>query len=402
MQRNRELNQNKERLGIREETTTSNLIETIQEARRQVEICNACRYCEGYCSVFPAITRERMFMDGDITQLANLCHNCRGCYHACQYTEPHEFALNLPKVLAEVRQGSWQDHAFPQVFAKAFHRSGFAIALAAVIGFAVLMWIVSILKPNDGLGFYSVMSHNVMVALFIPAFLLPLFAVAISIKRYWQTIGGGLITFQDGLMAFASVAKMKNLSGGHGDGCNFENEDEFSNHRRWLHQCVMYGFLLCFAATSVGTLMHYFLNLPAPYDLISFPKFFGISGGILLSIGTLGMAWLKLKAERFLSDKTAWSGEMGFIFLLFFVSTSGLVLYVLGGTQWMAELLVLHLGGVLAFFLLIPYSKMVHGFFRLASLLKDEQIKRLSFEQSVNTKMIKKTQEKQLKASLGK
>ncbi len=46
--------------------------------------------------VFPAITRERAFADGDITQLANLCHNCRGCYYACQYTEPHEFALNLP------------------------------------------------------------------------------------------------------------------------------------------------------------------------------------------------------------------------------------------------------------------------------------------------------------------
>ena len=25
----------------------------IQEARRQVEICNACRYCEGYCRSFP-------------------------------------------------------------------------------------------------------------------------------------------------------------------------------------------------------------------------------------------------------------------------------------------------------------------------------------------------------------
>jgi hypothetical protein len=30
----------------------------IAEARRQVEICNACRYCEGYCAVFPAINRS--------------------------------------------------------------------------------------------------------------------------------------------------------------------------------------------------------------------------------------------------------------------------------------------------------------------------------------------------------
>ena len=47
----------------------------IDEARRQVEICNACRYCEGYCSVFPAMTRQAEFAAGDITHLANLCHN---------------------------------------------------------------------------------------------------------------------------------------------------------------------------------------------------------------------------------------------------------------------------------------------------------------------------------------
>ena len=104
--------------------------ELIQEARRQIEICNACRYCEGYCSVFPAINRNRMFTDGDVTQLANLCHNCRGCYYACQFTEPHEFALNLPGALAQVRHGSWQEFAFPSTFAKAFHKSGVAIAAA--------------------------------------------------------------------------------------------------------------------------------------------------------------------------------------------------------------------------------------------------------------------------------
>ena len=31
----------------------------LREAERQAEICNACRYCEGYCSVFPALHRNR-------------------------------------------------------------------------------------------------------------------------------------------------------------------------------------------------------------------------------------------------------------------------------------------------------------------------------------------------------
>ena len=76
----------------------------IREARRQAEICNACRYCEGFCSVFPALHRERAFSDGDIAHLANLCHDCRGCYYACQYAAPHEFDLNLPQALSNVRQ----------------------------------------------------------------------------------------------------------------------------------------------------------------------------------------------------------------------------------------------------------------------------------------------------------
>jgi ferredoxin len=112
----------------------------LQEARRQAEICNACRYCEGYCSVFPALHAERAFSDGDLTQLANLCHNCRGCYYACQYTAPHEFDLNLPQALANVRQDSWEDLAFPQAAGRAFQKNGVAIAVATVIGFALLFW----------------------------------------------------------------------------------------------------------------------------------------------------------------------------------------------------------------------------------------------------------------------
>ncbi len=345
--------------------------EPIIEARRQLQICNACRYCEGYCSVFPAVHRERAYSDGDVSQLANLCHNCRGCYYACQYTEPHEFALNLPKVLAEVREESWENHAQPARLAKAFQRSGVAIAAAVIGCFALMIWAARSIGSGGGDGFYAVLSHNAMVAIFVPAFILPLILVASSLRSYWRAIGGGPFGVQDIVSALASAAQMRNLAGGHGDGCNFEDEDRFSNARRWYHQAVMYGFLLCFAATSVATFMHYLLDLPAPYGPFSLPKLLGVSGGVLLSLGTLGLALLKLKGKRHLSDVRVWGGEMAFIVLLFFVSTTGLVLYALGNSEWLNELLSVHLGSVLAFFLLTPYSKMVHGFFRLAALTKE-------------------------------
>jgi len=79
------------------------------------------------------MTRQKSFADGDLVQLANLCHNCRGCYYACQYTEPHEFALNLPAALAEVRVESWERHARPQAFARIFQTHGAAVAGLGVV-----------------------------------------------------------------------------------------------------------------------------------------------------------------------------------------------------------------------------------------------------------------------------
>ncbi|MEM8580157.1 MAG: tricarballylate utilization 4Fe-4S protein TcuB [Pseudomonadota bacterium] len=350
----------------------------LQEARRQAEICNACRYCEGYCSVFPALHRERSFTDGDITQLANLCHNCRGCYYACQYTEPHEFALNLPKALAEVRQDSWKSFAWPRRFAKLFDTSGVAIGAGFVLAFTILFVLAQAVRPESGDGFYAYMSHGLMVAVFAPAFLLPLAALAVSLRSYWRAVGGGAPALADVWAACRSAGRMKNLEGGHGDGCNFEEEDRFSHARRHFHQATLYGFLMCFASTSSGTVLHYGFGMEAPYGLFSLPKLFGVPGGILLCIGTAGLAWLKTQADRNLGAPKVWGGEMAFVLLLFAVSATGLALYAATGKAMVSWLLPVHLATVLTFFLLTPYSKMAHGFFRMAALTKEAATQRAS------------------------
>ena len=164
---------------------------------------------------------------------------------------------------------------------------------------------------------------------------------------------------------------MQNLKGGHGEGCNFEDEDRFSHARRHFHQATLYGFLLCFASTSSGTVLHYGFGLEAPYSFFSLPKLFGVPGGILLCIGTAGLAWLKTKADPNLGAPKSWGGEMAFVLLLFAVSATGLLLYALTGTSAVSLLLPIHLATVLTFFLLTPYSKMAHGFYRMAALTRD-------------------------------
>ena len=356
---------------IKVQTGTQNEVYT--EARRQMEICNACRYCEGYCSAFPALTRLRAFSDEDITQIANLCHNCRGCYYACQYTQPHDFALNLPRALAEVRSESWQTYAWPRPLARVFQTHAYATVVALVLGVALLVWAMRALAPSAGDGFYAALSHSGMVAIFAPLFVLPLFALAWGLRRYWSDTGGQRITWAHLSDALKSAASLRNLSGGHGEGCNFEQSERFSAQRRSAHHALMYGFLLCFASTSSGTVLHYLFDAPAPYPFWSVPKLLGVPGGLLLSAGCLWMLALKARADRDLSDPNTHASDVAFIALLGFVGASGLALYWLGATAAMPAALALHLGAVAAFFVLTPYTKMAHGFYRLTALIRDAQ-----------------------------
>ncbi len=242
--------------------------------------------------------------------------------------------------------------------------------MAAVLSlsFALLFGLAQAMRPESGEGFYAVMSHGIMVAIFAPAFLLPLAALGMSLRRYWVTTGHVPVDWSDLAQAMRSAGRMRNLEGGHGDGCNFEEEDRFSHARRYAHQAVLYGFLLCFAATASGTVLHYVFGMEAPYEFFSLPKLFGVPGGILLTAGCAGLAWLKTQADPDLGARRYWSGEMAFVVLLGAVGASGLMLYAATGTGLMPALLALHLGLVMTFFLLTPYSKMAHGFYRLAAL----------------------------------
>ncbi|KNG93258.1 tricarballylate utilization 4Fe-4S protein TcuB [Pseudaestuariivita atlantica] len=346
--------------------------DAVTEARRQLEICNACRYCEGYCSAFPAITRLRAFADADITQIANLCHNCRGCYYACQYTAPHEFDLNLPAALATVRRESWEEYAVPAVLGRVFHTRAWAVTAVLVLGFAL---IVALMRAGDGAGFYAWMPHSVMVAIFAPAFLLPFAALALGVRRYWRDVGGTPVRWRHVAAASKRTARMADLSGGHGEGCNFEQGERFSQSRRYAHQLILWGFLLCFASTTSGTILHYLADAPAPYPLWSIPKAFGIPGGILLTLGCGWMLWLKSRADGHLSDQPSARADTAFVALLGFVGLSGLALYALRDTGGMGPALALHLGAVFALFVLTPYTKMAHGAYRFAALVRDAQVK---------------------------
>ena len=137
-----------------------------------------------------------------------------------------------------------------------------------------------------------------------------------------------------------------------------------------FHHLTFYGFMLCFAATSVGTIYHYVFGWVAPYDYFSLPVILGTVGGIGLLIGPAGLFWLNMKRAPLHGDPTQQTMDRGFIALLFLTSLTGLLLLVLRDTGYMALWLAIHLGVVMGLFLMLPYCKFAHGIYRSAALLK--------------------------------
>jgi citrate/tricarballylate utilization protein len=162
---------------------------------------------------------------------------------------------------------------------------------------------------------------------------------------------------------------LKYLDGGHGEGCN-EADDAFTLSRRRFHHLTFYGFLLCFAATSVATVYHYAFGWIAPYGYFSVPKLLGIAGGIALVIGTLGLFAINLRRHPLQQDPAQRPMDRGFIALLFLTAASGLVLMLARNTAALPLTLCVHLGSVMALFATLPYGKFAHGIYRSAALLK--------------------------------
>lgn len=348
------------------------------EVQRQMTVCNACRYCEGFCAVFPAMTRRLEFSQADIHYLANLCHNCGACLHACQYAAPHEFAINVPKAMAKVRLDTYAEYAWPQAMGTLYRRNGLTLALASGAGLALFLCLTLMMMGNlftamPGGNFYGIFPHNTLVLMFGAVFGFAVLALAIGVRRFWRNVSpveaSREQTTSAALEASANVATLKYLDGGHGEGCN-NADDRFTLWRRRFHHFTFYGFMLCFAATGVATLYHFLLGWSAPYPVLSVPVMLGIVGGFGLLVGPAGLLWLNLRRNAEHGDEQQKPMDRGFIALLFLVSASGLALLAFRESMALGLLLAIHLGLVMAFFLTMPYSKFAHGIFRSAALLK--------------------------------
>ena len=252
------------------------------EVARVMQICNACRYCEGFCAVFPAMTRRLEFGKADVNYLANLCHNWR--LPAC-----------LPvRATARVRRQRAAGHGQG---ARADLRR---LCLAGAAG--------------AGCTSATAWSCPLAVAAGIALFLA---LAAVMVGGLFHEPGRQFLCRVSAQHAGADVragVRLCRVRAGHGRGALLARRQ--SGRRRgaavaeprttrcacatWTagtaraattpttpSRCgggALYGFMLCFAATCVATLYHYFLGEPAPYPFWSAPVLLGTVGGVGLLV----------------------------------------------------------------------------------------------------------------------
>ena len=354
-------------------------LELIKEIDRQLTVCNACRYCEGYCAVFPAMELRRTFDDEDIIHLANLCFDCRACYNACPYTPPHDYAITIPQVMAQARAETYQEYSAPRFLSKLFGDNPFLIGLTVAISVLLVFGSVLVIQGADVLfaadgeegSFFRVVPYYAMV---LPALVLSgywIVILAIGGARFWRDTGRrtrSLVDVRSFLRASKDAFGLEYLKGG-GDGCDYPG-DAKSNLRPTMHHLLVWGIVLNLVATTSAAIYHNFLGEESPYPHLSIPVVTGTVGGVMIVIGGAGLLWLKRQARNALASEQMLRLDYAFLWLLILTSVTGLVLMLLRSTAAAGTLLTVHLGVIAALYLSLPYSKFAHVVYRYAALVR--------------------------------
>lgn len=340
-------------------------------------ICNACRHCEGFCPVWDAMERRNFFEAKDLKFFSYLCHDCRDCFYACPYSEPHEFGLNIPKINSTIRYQVHLENAWPKKASAVMSRGFTAGTIIFVVAFFTLFSIAYLLHGISFLyvyhsSFYNVIPYSVMddAGLALGIYILAMWII--QGLSYWKEIGGktsDLFNFRANMISVHEVLSHRWFKGG-GSGCDYPKEIGTTT-RMYFHGAIFFGFLSAFLATVIAAYLQRILGYLPPYPLLSGPVIFGVIGGFLMIIGTVGFLAMKRISDKTKADSRMLKADYLVIYLLLFVSITGLLTLALRASDFMGLILVLHLSLVGTLFAVVPFSKMNHIIFRYLSLLKN-------------------------------
>jgi citrate/tricarballylate utilization protein len=270
------------------------------------------------------MTRRLEFGAADMHYLANLCHNCGACLHACQYAPPHEFAVNVPQAMARCAGQTYADYAWPPALGALYQRNGLTLSLA-LAGRAGAV-------PAAG----AWRSGTLWGAPW-RQFLRPVPAqpdgrpVCAGVRLRGAGAGhrrapASGANRAPGAAAAGAVAeavhdalRLRTWTAATARAATTRTTPGPTARRRAFTTLTFYGFLLCFASTSVATLYHYLFGWVAPYAYDQPAQAAGHVGGI--AAGGHGRAVAAEPRRHPLhGDPAQKPMDRGFIALLFLTS----------------------------------------------------------------------------------
>ncbi|MBV8151239.1 MAG: tricarballylate utilization 4Fe-4S protein TcuB [Candidatus Eremiobacteraeota bacterium] len=350
-------------------------LEVLGEVQRQFNVCNACRYCEAYCAVFPAAQLRPALDDGDVLYLANLCHDCRDCFDACMFAPPHAFAINIPALLAAARIRTYRRYTWPAIAGELFRNARARVATLLVAAAVVLAAILigtgpanlSVARHGPG-AFYQIVPVALMI---LPAMLVSVYGIGVMVaglRGFWRGASGARLSPANVGRALHDAFSLHYMKGG-GAGCYYP-ATHGSQVRRNLHHAVFYGFVLAFVSTTLAAIAQDVFGILPPFAIGSAPVVFGIAGGVLLVVGCSGLLLLKPQADPAPQDRRMVAMDYAFLVILDLAALSGLLLLAFRETPAMGWLLTFHLCTLAGLYVTAPYGKFVHFIFRVAALVK--------------------------------
>ncbi|GGM66194.1 tricarballylate utilization protein B [Thermogymnomonas acidicola] len=330
------------------------------EALRQLTICNACRYCEGFCAVWDAIEFRHTLRLEEIPYIANLCHDCRDCYYACPFNEPlHEYRLNIPRVLGQSRLRSYRESVWPPSMVRlidhpwAFALSSLAIAVVAAVAYALLTG--RHLFSASPLTYYvpPVLFRAISITLY--SYTIAMWAVqGYRFSRSAESLGKA--SPRSYLTALRDALTHRYFRGG-GVGCRVPGERS-RYMRAVFHPLFFFGFLLALASISLYPDLDHVTV--AVYGAASIMMLVGSAGLISMdAIDTVAMRSAEVKGF-----------DLPFAVALLLAGLTGTLFTLLQGTPYHGLTFLVHDAIIAAVFVIAPYSKFLHPVYRLISLAK--------------------------------